>query len=183
MAPPRSSQTSAAIQPGPFFPTRIDIPEDVRTTLVPILNGRLADTFDLYSQTKQAHWNVKGKDFYQLHKLFDELAETVEGHVDLLAERITALGGSAMGTVRMAAAASTLEDLSPDLVDGMSFVNALVERYAHHAHELRTAVDEAETQGDKATAELLTGIVRDVDKALYFLESHLQAGTPGRRAA
>ena len=56
------------------FPTRIDLPAEKREALVAMLNQSLADIFDLFSQTKQAHWNVKGKDFYQLHELFDEIA-------------------------------------------------------------------------------------------------------------
>src|SRR6266511_3486675 len=78
------------------FTTRIDIPEQSRRLLIELLNARLADAFDLYSQLKQAHWNVKGSDFIQLLE-----------HVDAIAERATALGGLALGTARLAASAST----------------------------------------------------------------------------
>ena len=61
------------------------------------LNGHLADAFDLQSQVKQAHWNVKGSDLWQLHKLFDEVAARAAEWVDELAECITALGGYANG--------------------------------------------------------------------------------------
>src|SRR3954453_13406223 len=91
---------------GTTFPTRNDIPSDSRTKLISLLNQQLADTFDLMSQTKFAHWNVKGPNFYQLHKLFDELAEKLEEHVDEIAERATALGGVAMGPPRQSAAMS-----------------------------------------------------------------------------
>src|SRR5262249_27498291 len=77
---------------GTNFPTRIDPPADARAKLISLLNQQLADTFDLMSQTKFAHWNVKGPTFIALHKLFDKLAETLEGHVDEIAERATALG-------------------------------------------------------------------------------------------
>jgi starvation-inducible DNA-binding protein len=61
-----------------MFPTRIDIPGEQRGKLIELLNQHLADTFDLYSQTKQAHWNwnVKGLQFFQLHELFDTLARS-----------------------------------------------------------------------------------------------------------
>ena len=91
----------------PMFPTHIDLPESDRQPLIGLLNGRLADTADLYSQVKQAHWNVKGPNFFQLHQLFDQLAAEVFPYIDLIAERATALGGVAMGTARMAAASST----------------------------------------------------------------------------
>ncbi len=47
------------------FETRIDLSEKTRTAMVKLLNQQLADTFDLYSQIKQSHWNVKGMDFMQ----------------------------------------------------------------------------------------------------------------------
>src|ERR671935_710398 len=100
------------------FATRIDIPEASRENLVALLNARLADTFDLYSQLKQAHWNVKGSDFIQLHELYDDVAESVLEYVDTIAERATALGGLALGTARMAAAASTLDEYPADSVGG-----------------------------------------------------------------
>jgi len=98
------------------FTTRIDIPEDSRDQLVQLLNARLADTFDLYSQLKQAHWNVKGSDFIQLHLLYDEVAESVLEYVDTVAERATALGGLALGTARLAAANSSLDEYPLDAV-------------------------------------------------------------------
>jgi len=79
------------------FETRNDITDAKREELVTLLNARLADTFDLYSQLKQAHWNVKGSDFIQLHLLYDQVAESVLEYVDMIAERATALGGLALG--------------------------------------------------------------------------------------
>lgn len=92
------------------FETRNDLPAAGRVAVVELLNARLADAADLYTQTKQAHWNVKGSDFIQLHLLFDDLASHVLGHIDLLAERATSLGGEALDTVRMVAWASSLPD-------------------------------------------------------------------------
>ena len=91
-----------------MFSTRNNISRDVRTQMIDLLNQRLADVFDLFSQTKQAHWNVKGAQFIPLHELFDKLAAELDVHADTIAERATALGGLALGTVRMAAANSQL---------------------------------------------------------------------------
>jgi starvation-inducible DNA-binding protein len=156
------------------FDTRIDIPSENRAKLVDLLNARLADTADLYSQAKQAHWNVKGSDFFQLHELFDELAEALIPHVDDIAERATALGGEALGTVRMAAGSSTLTEFPRDSYESMDAVDALAERYATIARELRTSADEAEKLGDMDTNDLLIEVSRDIDKHLWFLEAHLQ---------
>lgn len=155
------------------FSTRIDIPADKREKVVALLNQHLADTADLYSQTKFAHWNVKGPHFIALHKLFDELAEGVEEHVDEIAERLTALGGVAQGTSRQVAGASRLAEFPAGTHKGLEVVAALADRFAACGKTTREAIDKADALGDKDTADLFTGISRDIDQALYFLEAHV----------
>lgn len=156
------------------FATGIDLPAAERSKVNRVLNQHLADAFDLMSQVKQAHWNVKGSDFWQLHKLFDELAEQAEDWIDELAERVVALGGYATGTARMAAAASTLPEFPTDITRGMDYVRALASRLATFANSARRAIDQTDKLGDANTADLFTEIGRDADKYLYFLEAHLQ---------
>lgn len=157
-----------------MFETRIDIEPDVRQKVNEILNAQLADTFDMLSLIKQAHWNVKGPQFIALHKLFDELAEGMLGYVDMIAERITALGGIAMGTVRMAAAASRLDPYPQGLVEDLETVRFLAKQMASLAASTRAAADQAEALRDMGTNDLFIEIVRDLDKWLWFLEAHLQ---------
>jgi starvation-inducible DNA-binding protein len=155
------------------FRTSIDLPMDTRAGMITLLNQQLADSFDLLSQTKQAHWNVKGMNFIALHKLFDELAESLEDQVDEIAERVTALGGMALGTARMAAANSTLPEF-PAVTAGEEVVGALVDRYAALAASTRAAIGTAAEAGDVSTSDLFTELSRDLDKHLWFLEAHLQ---------
>jgi starvation-inducible DNA-binding protein len=154
--------------------TRIDLSEDVRNQMIALLNQNLADTFDLYSQTKQAHWNVKGPNFYQLHLLFDDLAEKVFKYVDTIAERVTALGGVATGTVRMASTSSRLQEFPSGALEGIQCVQDLAQRYAKLAASARAAIDNATKTGDQGTADIFIDMVRDLDKALWFLEAHVQ---------
>lgn len=156
------------------FPTSIDLEQGPRDQLVEALNQHLADTSDLYSQNKQAHWNVKGKDFFQLHQLFDQLAEEIQPFIDELAERVTALGGYATGTVRMAAESSRLTEFPTDCLEGMDVVRVMVERYSAYCGATRQAIEGVEGLNDPTTADLLTDISRVADKHLYFLEAHLQ---------
>jgi starvation-inducible DNA-binding protein len=159
----------------PRFRTRIDLAPEVRDRMVGSLNQQLADTFDLYSQTKQAHWNVKGAEFYPLHQLFDELAKELAEHADSLAERVTALGATPMGTVRMSAGASRLPEWSDDATADLHCVEMLAARFAAVAATTRAAIDLAASGGDAVTADLFTEIARGLDKRLWFLEAHLQA--------
>lgn len=156
------------------FTTSVDIPAEKRAKVIKVLNQHLADAFDLQSQVKQAHWNVKGSDFWQLHKLFDEVAERAAEWVDELAERVTALGGYATGTVRMAAGASTLPEFPTDITDSMDYVKAVAKRLAAFTNSAREATDETDKLGDANTADLFTEISRCADTYLYFLEAHLQ---------
>ena len=156
-----------------LFNTRHDLKDNVREQVTQFLNEALASTADLYSQVKQAHWNVKGPHFYQLHTMFDEIATEVSEYVDEIAERITALGGTAHGTVRMAAANSFLKEYPIHAVDGQEHLTALADRFAAYAKVIRDGIDQTAELGDADTADLLTEISRTIDKRLWFIESHL----------
>ncbi len=159
----------------PLHPTRIDLSLDVRTQVVNTLNATLACTLDLKTQVKQAHWNVKGMDFYQLHELFDEMASELEEYIDMVAERVTALGGTALGTARIAASQSTLPEYPITILDGKEHVTALADRFAAYGKLLRDGIASTDDLDDADTADLYTEISRAIDKRLWFLEAHLQA--------
>ena len=153
--------------------TAIDLPSKNRAELVEILNQQLANISDLQSQTKQAHWNVRGPEFYQLHKLFDDLAEPLGEHIDTIAERAVTLGGFAMGTVRCAANSSELDEF-PLEPGAMEYARELAKRYASCANSVRAAIGVSQNLDDADTADLLTDLSRHLDKSLYFLEAHFR---------
>lgn len=157
-----------------FHDSKIDIAIEARTELIGILNQQMADNADLYSQAKQAHWNVKGMHFQQLHELFDKVAEAIEPFTDDIAERVTTLGGIAMGTTRMAAANTTLPEFPADISDGKVHLEVLIERWAAYGASTRAASVRAGELGDPTTEDLFIEISRSVDLNLYFLESHIQ---------
>ncbi len=101
-----------------MFKTKNDLPEAMRVKVIEILNARLADCIDLQTQTKQAHWNVKGPHFIGLHELFDQINEAVEDYVDGIAERAVQLGGVAEGTARAVAKRSSLPEYPAKAMDG-----------------------------------------------------------------
>ena len=153
--------------------TRNDLAPDVRNKMIGLLNQQLADTTDLFSQVKQAHWNVKGPRFIALHELFDELAAQLLEYIDEIAERGVQLGGRAAGTVRMAAHASRLPEF-PEISEDLEIVASLADRFALLAASSRAGIDTADQAGDADTADLLTEVSRGLDKSLWFLEAHLQ---------
>jgi starvation-inducible DNA-binding protein len=152
--------------------TRNDLSSSVRAEIAELLNARLADAIDLYLQTKQAHWNVRGPNFIALHELFDKMADEVSDYVDDLAERITALGGIAEGTVAAVGKHSKLKAYPLDASTSKKHIDALANAYAAFGKSVRKAIDQAGKAGDADTSDLFTGISRGVDKSLWFLEAH-----------
>src|SRR5580700_12012134 len=151
-----------------MYETENDLPLSSRSSLVGLLNQRLADAVDLQTQMKQAHWNVKGPHFIGLHELFDQIDEAVESYVDLIAERIVQLGGVAEGTVRVAAARSQLEEYPLDIADGHLHVEAVARALSTFGSAARKTIDEAAAFDDADTADIFTEVSRGIDKWLWF---------------
>lgn len=150
---------------------------DAKTTrdLVAMLNQSLADTLDLAYQTKQAHWNVKGQNFYSLHLLFDGLFDQLAAYVDDFAERVVSMGGQALGTIRSAASSSNLSEYPLEALGSKIHVDSLVDRYGEYTGRMRKAIRRAEQLGDPDTADLYKAISRAMDKALWMLKAHQES--------
>jgi starvation-inducible DNA-binding protein len=159
------------------YETENDLPETMREELIPLINQRLADALDLQLQLKQAHWNVKGPNFIGLHELFDEIDESVESYVDMIAERLVQLGGVAEGTARVVAGRSRLDEYPLTIADGKAHVEAVARALSTFGREVRETIDQADTLGDADTADLFTEVSRGIDKWLWFVEAHTQAGS------
>ena len=163
-----------------MHPTKNDIPLKIRTQVADCLSPLLADAIALKLQTKQAHWNVKGENFIALHELFDKVASEVEEAADTIAERIMQLGGEALGTARLVAKRSRLEEYPFAVADGQKHVFALSSAIAAFNEMGRDAIDRADELGDAITADMLTQIVRGLDKQLWFVESHMKEQSRAR---
>jgi starvation-inducible DNA-binding protein len=157
-----------------MYKTKIDLSEKIRRNVAVILNERLADAIDLQSQVKQAHWNVKGPNFIALHELFDKISDEVLEQIDEIAERVTSLGGTAEGTVAVAAKRSKLKNYPLSITAGKDHLYYLSTQLAAWGKTVRQAIEDTGKLGDADTADLFTGISRTVDKYLWFVESHLQ---------
>jgi starvation-inducible DNA-binding protein len=154
--------------------TRNDLPDNARKAMIALLNARLVDTIDLRLALKQAHWNVKGENFIALHELFDQIQVRVGVFVDDVAERAVALGGAVAGTTQAVAKGSKLEPYPTEISAQADHLQAVADRLAAFAKLARAAIEAAEEAGDKNTADLFTGISRQVDKDLWLVEAHLQ---------
>lgn len=155
-----------------LHPTLNNLPSNTKTVIIQLLNERLADGIDLALLTKQAHWNMKGPQFIAVHEMVDGFRGELDTFNDDMAERITALGGTAFGTSQNIANTSKLSPYPTDIYKVEDHIDALIERYGAFANAVRKAIDESDEAGDADTADLFTGISRALDKQLWFLEAH-----------
>ncbi len=156
-----------------LYPTRLDLPAEVRLYLIQMLNLTLACTVDLRSQVKQALWNTKGKEAAALQSQFAALSVELESYADAVAERVAVLGGVVLRTVRTAASCSMLLEYPDNLVHGQAHVLAVAERLADYAKAIRDGVTSSLDVEDAVTAALYTEILQRAEKQLWLLETYL----------
>jgi starvation-inducible DNA-binding protein len=158
-----------------FHATRNDVPSNVKSVVIALLNARLADGIDLALVTKQAHWNLKGPQFIAVHEMLDGFRGELDDWNDTIAERVAQLGGTAIGTTQAVAGATHLAAYPTDIYSIADHIAALIDRYATYANAIRSSIDEATDAGDTGTADIFTEVSRGVDKQLWFLEAHVQS--------
>ncbi len=150
----------------------LDIKETVREKTIRILNKHLADISALALVTKQAHWNMRGSNFIGVHEMLDPFNEKLLDYADQIAERIVQLGGTALGTPDIIAAENSFEPYPLDISLVEDHLNELSTRYAVVANEFRKTVDDE--AADSATVDILTQMVEDLDKYIWFIDAHLE---------
>jgi starvation-inducible DNA-binding protein len=155
-------------------PTKNDVNSNAKSVAIELLNARVADGIDLALLTKQAHWNLKGRQFIAVHEMLDGFRTEVDGYVDTMAERIVQLGGTALGTTQTTAKATTLSPYPIDIYAVSDHLHALIDRYAKAANNVRASIDQTAEAGDADTTDIFTEVSRGLDKALWFLEAHIQ---------
>lgn len=155
-----------------MHPTYNPIPEGARTQLVVILNQLVCDCISLTYSAKQAHWNIKGKDFIAIHRLFDEVFSLGNELVDTFAETVVTIGGQATGTIDHAVKVSRLAPFPLLINDSHTLIIEVTERLAAISQYLGEAISQTESLDKTIQNDLMTAQSK-VNKMIYFLESHL----------
>jgi starvation-inducible DNA-binding protein len=155
--------------------TRNDLPLDVRRNVIEIMNGILAETIDLGLAARQAHWNLRGRNFSSLHALFDKIHDELSAHADTLAERIAALGGLARGTAQSVAAETALDPYPALAVSEEEHLDALSMRLGQLASAVHHAIGESMVLEDPVSGHYLTEAAAAIEKLLWLTESHMHA--------
>lgn len=132
----------------------------------------LADTYLLYVKTQNFHWNVCDPRFHSLHEFFEEQYEKLAEAVDLIAERIRAIGAKAPGTMQQFLSLSRLDE-AKGCPKGEEMLKELLHDNENLAQWLRSEVDFTAQNGDQGTSDLCIGRLREHEKTAWMLRSHL----------
>jgi len=139
-------------------------------TLVELLRELVISETRLAIATREAHWNVTGPAFFSLHELFGQQYATLDGFIDDIAERVRQLGQGVSGSPLMGAT-----EISPDADE---LLMRLSEKHQKLEALLRKTIALAQDRQDEATADLLTGVLKEHGKMLWMLRASVQVKHP-----
>lgn len=151
--------------------SRNNINNEIKIKIANSLNQLLSDYINLGLITKHAHWNIKGSNFISMHKMLDSFRETIDEHQDIIAERIAQIGSVAFGTINQISNNTEIDSYPEDIQSISQTLPLLADRYAFVANKTRELITIIE---DEDTADILTAASRDLDKLLWFIESHIE---------
>lgn len=151
----------------------IGIKKADRARIAEGLSKLLADTYTLYLKTHNFHWNVTGPMFQTLHLMFETQYNELALAVDLIAERIRALGFPAPGTYSEYARLSSIKE-RPGVPKAEEMIRLLVDGQEAVVRTARSIFPAAEAASDEATADLLTQRIQLHEKTAWMLRSLLE---------
>jgi starvation-inducible DNA-binding protein len=154
--------------------TNIEISDNDLKEVATILNSLLADEYVLYTKTRNAHWNVEGKSFMELHKLFEGQYEALATIVDDIAERVRSLGHFALGSLKNFLSVTRLLEDMEDFSDSFHIIQTLLEDHETIIRILRNnIITISEDSKDFGTIDFLTGLMEQHEKTAWMLRSYL----------
>lgn len=149
------------------------IPQDARKDIVEGLSRVLADSYTLYLKTHGFHWNVTGRMFQTLHLLFERQYTELAGAVDVIAERIRALGAPAPGSYAAFARLASIPE-SEDVPAAHDMVRQLVTDHETLCRTARSVFPAVDRGADEATRDLLIQRLRVHEKEAWMLRALLE---------
>ena len=152
----------------------IDITDKHLKEFSVLLNTLLADEYILYTKTRNAHWNIQGPNFIELHKFFESQYDALDIIIDDVAERVRALGHFALGSLKDFSAITRLSEHEQDFTDQKHIIQTLLNDHEALIRSLRKDIlITAEEHRDLGTADFLTGLMEQHEKMSWMLRAYL----------
>ncbi|MBD3860154.1 DNA starvation/stationary phase protection protein [Bacillus sp. 28A-2] len=140
--------------------------------LLNVVNKQVADWTVLYVKLHNYHWYVKGKDFFTLHEKFEELYTETATYIDDLAERMLALNGKPVATMKECLEISSIQEAEGN-ESAEQMVKNLYDDFSNIAEELKRGMDLAAEVGDETTGDMLLAIHQSIEKHNWMLKAFL----------
>ena len=150
--------------------TRNDLSEKTRAGVVELLNASLADALDLVLQSKQAHWNVVGKNFRDTHLQLDEIIDAAREFTDTIAERMRALHALPDGRSDVIAETTTLPEFPQGEIDTAEVIDLMTERLDAVTGTVRDVHDGIDEE-DPTTADLLHEVLERLEQLAWMVSA------------
>jgi starvation-inducible DNA-binding protein len=144
----------------------------VKEQLLDIVNKQIADWIVLYVKLHNYHWYVKGHQFFVLHAKFEELYNEAALYIDELAERLLALNGKPVATMKECLELSSIQEAKDNETDEQ-MVQQLYQDFLSMLEDLAKGLELAEETNDEATGDMLLGIHKSLEKHNWMLKSFL----------
>lgn len=151
----------------------IGIDKDKATRLSEQLNELLADYQMFYQNLRGLHWNIKGKDFFELHVKFEEYYDDAVVKVDEIAERILTLGAEPLHTFSDYIKASKIKE-ERGVTNGTEGVKVVVANFSTLIIKEREILSLASDAEDEGTVSLMSDYITETEKTLWMLDSYLK---------
>ena len=153
----------------------IDISDKKLKEVATLLNTLLADEYLLYTKTRNAHWNIQGKNFNEMHKFFESQYVSLDIIIDNTAERIRALGHFALGSMKDFLKIARLSEQNDDFTDQDHMMQTLLLDHESISRSLRKDITIAGGENkDLGTADFMTGVMEQHEKMARMLRSYLK---------
>jgi starvation-inducible DNA-binding protein len=167
---PGTTSTKIKSYPAPKpLATPTDLkPEEVQKIVVAV-NPLVADSFALFTKTKNFHWHVASSHYRDYHLLLDEQATSILDSIDPMAERMRRIGGTTIRSIAHISQLQTLEDDNRDFVAPDEMIEELLNDNRHMAEQQREAIEVCEENRDTPTANLLQEILDQTERRIWFL--------------
>lgn len=137
------------------------------------LNEYLANQQIMYIKLHNLHWYVKGRSFFTLHSKLEELYDQTAEIVDAVAERLLALGGSPVASLKKVLSLASVKELEDAPISSEATVKALISDVEYWIRDTKEIVKLAEDDDDGATADQFNGYLAEYQKLLWMLKSYI----------
>lgn len=135
------------------------------------LNEFLADLNVFYRKLQNYHWNVQGKDFFQVHAKLEELYNDINEQIDEIAEHIAILGGQPLGTLKDYMDKSTIQEAENKKIKSEEIYNNVLSDYQTLLNKVTEIKEESEKQKEHSTSSLIDDYIKEYGKTIWMIKS------------